>query len=66
MGEPGPSHHRERNDPPRSEDEIGSREPVSPPPIPGEYERRPTPEAETYERDQQKRIDEEGPPVQDP
>jgi hypothetical protein len=66
MGEPGPSRNRDRDVPQRTGDEVESRQPFSPPPIPGEYERRPTPEGETFGRDQQRRIDMERPPVQDP
>jgi hypothetical protein len=65
MGEPSSSQNRDRDIPRRTGDGIGSREPLSPPPIPGESERRPTPEEETYERDQRKQIDEEKRSVED-
>lgn len=41
MGEPNPERNRDQDVPSRTGEKIGSREPLGPPPIPGEFEPRP-------------------------
>jgi hypothetical protein len=66
MSEPSPSRNRDQDFPANTGEELGTREPIVPQPTPEPHQRRPLPEEETYERDrEQKRPDEERPPVQD-
>ena len=54
MGEPSPPRNRDRDMPPRTGDDVGTDEPLIPPPSPEPHERRPLPEQDTYERDREK------------
>jgi hypothetical protein len=65
MGEPKPPRNQDQNIPPRTGDDLGTREPIGPQPTPEPRERRPLPEEETYERDRGRQPDEERPPVED-
>lgn len=51
MGEPSLSRNRDQDFPPRTGDDIGTREPIVPRPTPEPHERRPLPEREADERD---------------
>jgi hypothetical protein len=64
MGEPSPPRNRDQDIPPKTGEEMGTREPLVPQPSPDPYDRRPLPEEETYERDREKqRGNEERRPV---
>ena len=61
MGQPSPPRNRDQDIPPRTGDDMGTREPLVPLRGPEHDERRPLPEEETYERDEEKRADKEPP-----
>jgi hypothetical protein len=55
MGEPALPRSHDQGIPPATGDDMGTREPLGPLPLPEPHERRPLPEEETYERNQERK-----------